>query len=89
MALRSAGDFRRPLRSLTGKNRMRVKKRTERSMILGANSRLADAKSSMLQLPGRGMHVRSIRMKKGRRERAVLYLIEIETKKGQSFAFAG
>ena len=37
-ALRSAGGFRRPLRSLTRKNsKMRMKKRTERSTILGVS----------------------------------------------------
>ena len=47
-ALRSAGGFRRLLRSLTRKSLIKCDgmKWTERSMVLGANWRLANAKSS-------------------------------------------
>ena len=60
-------------------------KRTERSTNLGANWRLARIQELHAQgkQPGRRMHIRNT--SKGRRERAVLYLIEVGSK-GECFA---
>ena len=59
-------------------------KQTKRSTILGANCRLANAKSSMLQDNNLDAACMYEIHAKGRRERAVLNLFEMETE-GKSF----
>ena len=84
-ALRSAGGFRHPLRSLT-----RIEQNADEAdrEVHDFRCKLTTCNRQELHAPrkqpGRRMHVCTKYIEKGRRERAVLYLIEFEIKANPS-----